>query len=65
MQVGQRLSVAGVLEVVLEAWVDGAVVCGSPFVDGFGNADERGKVVGGIAVPPGVVCDDGFAFDEE
>ena len=45
LEMGQRLSVAGVLQVVLEARVDLGVVCGGPLVDGFRDADEGGEVV--------------------
>lgn len=62
---GEGFGEAGVGEVVAQLGVQPVLVLRGPGGDFLGNLLERGEMAGGIAVPPYVVGDGGFAAAEE
>jgi hypothetical protein len=56
---------AGIGEKMAQPGIDPAFLSRRPSGDFLGNLLERIEMAGGIAIPPGVVGDDGFAAAEE
>lgn len=65
LEMGQGFGEAGFLQVVAKLGVDVFLICRVPCGEGFGDFAKRIEMARGIAIAPGVVCDDGLAAFEQ